>query len=150
MMKRSFKLTTSITKTCLFRCSLGGLMENFFGGDMSYNQVSCLLLRSCLINYQMGPSSLFMNTTDYSSSLIRLTIVSFEISTCRSIYWREISDDDTLLNGLKYSRLPVTRTFSQGESKKARISGNSSYRKIEANTEFIRISDQSRISAHLE
>ena len=87
-------------------------MENLFGGDMSYNQVSCLLLRSCLINYQMGPSSLFMNTTDYSSSLIRLTIVSFEISTCRSIYWREMCDDDTLLNGLKYSRLPVTRTFS--------------------------------------
>ena len=65
MMERSFKLTTSITKVCLFRCCLGGFMENFFGGDMSYNQVSCLLLRSYLINYHMGPSSLFMNTTDY-------------------------------------------------------------------------------------
>ena len=136
MMERSFKLTTSITKVCLFRCSLGGFMENFFGGEMSYHQVTCLFLRSYLINYHRGPSSLFMNTTDYSLSLIRPTIVSFEISTCRSIYWREIetSDDDTLLNGLKYSRLPITRTFSLGESKKARVSGsNSSYRKIEAN-----------------
>jgi len=98
MMERSFKLTTlSITKVCLFRCSLGGFTENFFGGEMSYNQVSCLLVRSYLINYHMEPLSLFMKTTDYSSSPIRLiTIVSFEISPCRSIYWRETSDDDTI------------------------------------------------------
>ena len=75
MMERSFQLITSITKVCLFRRSLGVFMENFFGGEMSYHQVSCLLLRSYLINYHRGPSSLFMNTTstDYSLSLIRLT-----------------------------------------------------------------------------
>ena len=54
MMERSFQLITSITKVCLFRRSLGVFMENLFGGEMSYHQVSCLL-RSYLINYRMGP-----------------------------------------------------------------------------------------------
>ena len=67
MMERSFQLITSITKVCLFRRSLGVFMENFFGGEMSYHQVSCLFVRSYLINYRMGLSP-FMNTTDYSIS----------------------------------------------------------------------------------
>ena len=76
---------------------------------MSYNQVSCLLLRSCLINYHMGPFYEHNWLFIISDSTNHLFIW---ISTCLSIYWRETSDDDTLLNGLKYSRLPVTRTFS--------------------------------------
>ena len=67
MMERSFQLITSITKVCLFRRSLGVFMENFFGGEMSYHQVSCLFVRSYLINCRMGLSP-FMNTTDYSIS----------------------------------------------------------------------------------
>ena len=55
MMERSFQLITSITKVCLFRRSLGVFMENLFRGEMSCHQVSCLLLRSYLINYRMGP-----------------------------------------------------------------------------------------------
>lgn len=71
-----------------------------------WNQVSGLFLRSYLINYHMGPSSLFMNTTYYSLSLIRLTIVSSEISSCRWIYWRETSDDDTLFKWVKLQSAP--------------------------------------------
>ena len=98
--------------------SFGGFMENFFGGEMSYHQVSCLFLKSYLITMYRGPSSLFMNTTDYSLSLIRLTTrfiwnwrYAFQFTGEKSKLVAT-SDDDTLLNGLKYSRLPITRTFS--------------------------------------
>ena len=61
MMERSFQLITSITKVCLFRCSLGVFMGNFFGGEMSYHQVSQKLFNKL----SHGTLSPFMNTTDY-------------------------------------------------------------------------------------
>ena len=108
MMERSFQLITSITKVCLFRCSLGVFMENFFGGEMSYHQVSCLFLRSYLINYRMGPYHLLWTQLTILS-LIGLTIVPFEISPL-------ISNDETLLNGLKYNFKKGAENFLLVES----------------------------------
>ena len=119
MMERSFKLTTSNIKVCLFRCSLGGFMENFFGGEMSYHQVSlCLFLRSYLNKLSNGTFITFYehnwlfiisDSTNHSFNLKSRHAVQFTGEQSKLV---ATSDDDTLLNGLKYGWLPITGTFS--------------------------------------
>ena len=103
----------------LFRCSLGGFMENFFGGEMSYHQVSlCLFLRSYLNKLSNGTFITFYehnwlfiisDSTNHSFNLKSRHAVQFTGEQSKLV---ATSDDDTLLNGLKYDWLPITGTFS--------------------------------------
>ena len=103
----------------LFRCSLGGFMENFFGGEMSYHQVSlCLFLRSYLNKLSNGTFITFYehnwlfiisDSTNHSFHLKSRHAVQFTGEKSKLV---ATSDDDTLLNGLKYGWLPITGIFS--------------------------------------
>ena len=96
-----------------------GFMENFFGGEMSYHQVSlCLFLRSYLNKLSNGTFITFYehnwlfivsDSTNHSFNLKSRHAVQFTGEKSKLV---ATSDDDTLLNGLKYGWLPITGTFS--------------------------------------